>query len=146
MKLSEVHQNLLETTAKGIYAKGYIVPEGEEDYFHIMFVDIIKGKGKRATERAVFQKYFPSEWQRMKAVIESPVYTILATGHDEYAIVHDPAEAKKKAEALADKKAAEGKAAEEKKEAEGNATKDQAEVKSEQKQKPGPKPNAPQKS
>ena len=88
MKLSEVHQNLLDS----VYPKGYIVPEGEEGYFHIMFVDILKSKGGRSTDRAVFQKYFPAEWQRMRAVIENPTYTILATGHHEYAIVHDPAE------------------------------------------------------
>ena len=93
MKLSEVHQNLLDS----VYPKGYVVPEGEEGYFHIMFVDIVKGRGGRSTDRAVFQKYFPAEWARMRAVIENPTYTILATGHHEYAIVHDPTEVKPKA-------------------------------------------------
>ena len=108
MKLSEVHQNLLDS----VYPKGYVVPEGEEGYFHIMFVDILKGKGGRSTDRAVFQKYFPAEWQRMTAVIENPTYTILATGHHEYAIVHDPAEHEEALKAAAKKEAIAAKKAE----------------------------------
>jgi len=140
MKLSELHSDLLNS----VYPKGYVVPEGEEGYFHIMFVDIVKGKGKRSTEKAVFQKYFPAEWTKMRAVIENPVYTILATGHDEYAIVHDPAEYEEAQKATAKKEAAKL-AAEVKEEAKAILIK--AELDAAEKEevkpraKPGPKPS-----
>lgn len=89
MKLSEVHQELLDSK----YPKGYVVPEGEEGHVHVMFVDIVGGgKGKIGRRVAVYQKYFPTEWKKMLTVIENPVYGIKITGHEEYAIVHDPAE------------------------------------------------------
>ena len=115
MKLSEVHKELLDS----VYPDGYVAPEGEEGYFHVMFVDIVKNKGKRTSDKAVFQKFFPVEWQKIKAVIDNPVYGILVTGHDEYAIVHYPTK----------KKAEQGKA--------------EDEVKPEAKHRPGPKPKTP---
>ena len=126
MKLSEVHQELLTS----IYPDGYVVPEGEEGHVHVMFVDIVGGgKGKIGHRVANFQKYFPAEWQKIKAVIDNPVYGIVVTGHNEYSVVYDPAEYE-----AALKKAKEAKP--------GKAEK---EVKPEEKPKPGPKPKTPQK-
>jgi len=138
MKLSEVHSDLL----KSVYPKGYVVPEGEEGYFHIMFVDILKSKGGRSTDRAVFQKYFPAEWTKMRAVIENPVYGILTTGHNEYAIVHDPAEYEEAQRAIA-KQEADKLAAEVKAEAKAILVKAELTAQEEVKPraKPGPKPS-----
>ena len=92
MKLSEVHQDLLKSTANGKHAKGYVVPEGEEGHFHIMFVDIIGGKGIIGVRKAIFQKYFPKEWDQSLKAIEK--YGITITGHNEFAVLHDPTEVK----------------------------------------------------
>ncbi len=96
MKISQKHQEILD----GVHPDGYPTPEGlDGSCFHIMYVDIVKdGKWKRGVP--VFQKYRGSEWLKTKAVIEK--FGIEgATGHDEYTVVHDPAEAEKEAKAAA---------------------------------------------
>jgi len=55
-----------------------------------MFVDVLKTKGPRSVDRAVFQKYFPKEWAVMERNIKD--LGILVTGHHEYAVIHDPVE------------------------------------------------------
>ena len=103
-KLSVSHQEILDTR----YPDGYVVPEGEEGHFHIMFIDIVKD-GQRTRDVPVIQKYYPVEWDRMRKAIENPVIGILQTGHDEYCVLYDPIEAaalKAKKEAAEKKKAA----------------------------------------
>ena len=72
------------------YPKGYQISNGEERYYHVMFVDVLKTKGPRSVDRAVFQKYFPKEWAVMERNIKD--LGILVTGHHEYAVIHDPVE------------------------------------------------------
>ena len=84
MKLSEVHQELFDS----VYPDGYKVKAGEEGHFHIMYVDIISNKGARSIEKAIIQKYFPKEWEQSKKTIEN--YGVTVTGHNEYAVIHDP--------------------------------------------------------
>lgn len=104
MKISEVQKKLLDDH----YPNGYDVPEGELGYYHIMFVDIINNKGGWSHGKAVFQKYFPKEWKAMLKVIENPSYGMIVTGHNEFAVIHDPVEyaaERKAAEAEKAKKA-----------------------------------------
>jgi hypothetical protein len=85
MKLAnKKHQEILDE----YYPKGYVVPEGEEGYYHVMFVDILKdGNWKRGVP--VVQKYFPPEWAQMLKIIETHNMKAV-TGHSEFSIVHDP--------------------------------------------------------
>jgi len=89
MKLSKVHQELLDSFG------GYDVREDEKTLYHIMFIDILP-TGGRTEDRAIFQKYFPKEWVVMKRAIEK--LGIKITGHNEYAILHDPTLAEPKAD------------------------------------------------
>jgi len=88
MKISEVQKKLLNE----YYPDGYDVAEGELGHFHIMFVDIINNKGGRSYDKAVFQKYFPKEWQAIVNVVTNPDYGMMPTGHNEYVVLHDPGE------------------------------------------------------
>ena len=107
MKLSKVHQELLDE----YYPKGFEVSPGDNRYFHIMFVNILGGgKGKIGYRDAVFHKYFTKEWLVMKKTIEK--YGITVTGHDEYTVLYDPAEAKAEVEAEAKEAKAEADARE----------------------------------
>lgn len=105
MKLSEVHQELLDK----VYPEGYVVPAGESDHFHIMYVDILSDKGGRSVDVPCLQKYGIKEWEQTLRVIENPTFGINITGHNEYFVLHDPlAEAQAKAQAkkeLAESKA-----------------------------------------
>ena len=109
-----------------IYPDGYVVPKGESEHFHVMYVDIVDG-GKNKIGRRVpaLQKYFPKEWAQTLKVIENPVFGISITGHSEYFILHDPlAEAQAKAKAkkeLADAKAEKYAKAQEEKKAKAEA-------------------------
>lgn len=91
MSTSNLHQEM---------KKDYSVPEGEEGYFHILFVDKhINQAAKAITEKVFIQKYKPGEWYHVgpkpiekktgiRANIEE--YGIKVTGHDEYSVLHDP--------------------------------------------------------
>jgi hypothetical protein len=122
MKLSEVHQDLMDK----YYPEGYVVPAGESDHFHIMYVDIMRNKGGRSFDKPCLQKYMAKEWAQTLKVIENPVYGIKITGHNEYFVLHDPlAEAQAKAQAkkeLVEAKAAKYAEAQAKKKAEADAT------------------------
>jgi len=78
MNTSDSHQE---------FKKGYNVPEGEEKFFHILFIDILKD-GKRTRDVPVVQKYKGKEWK----IIERNIHDrgIAVTGHDEYSVLHDP--------------------------------------------------------
>lgn len=69
------------------FKKGYSVPEGEEKYYHILFVDkhVI---GKSIVEQTSVQKYAQNEWPRIKKTIEDMGIGI--TAHDEFSVLHDP--------------------------------------------------------
>ena len=152
MSLSKVHQELLDS----IHPDGYPVPDGkvgdpmsEASYYHIMYVDIIKNKGSRSFDVAVFQKYSEKEWKQTLRVFEKHAIKAV-TGHNEFAIVYDPIEAKvaaaakaeKKLKAEADEKAKAEKKAEAERVAKAKAEAEaKAEVKSEPK-KPGPRAKA----
>jgi hypothetical protein len=71
-----------------MYPKGYIVPEGERGHYHVMFVDIISKPGEWPRGRAMMQKFFPVEWDRIKRAIEGN--SVGVTGHNEFVIIHDP--------------------------------------------------------
>ena len=88
MKLSEVHKELLSN----MYPNGYVVPGGEEKHYHVMFVDILNQKGVRSQDRAMIQKFFPVEWDRIQRAIEKEGIGI--TGHNEFAVIHDPRQVK----------------------------------------------------
>jgi len=88
MKISEVQKKLLND----YYPDGYDVSEGELSHYHIMFVDIINNKGGRSYDKAVFQKYFPKEWQAILKVVSNPSYGMIPTGHNEFVVLHDPVE------------------------------------------------------
>ena len=122
------------------FKKGYNVPEGEEKYFHILFVDRhVNMKSKTVSEKFSVQKYKPGEWRVIQKHIETPGIGIKVTGHDEFSILHDPiayAEAEKarieaeEAAKLKEAEAAEKKAKAEKKKEEQKvaAAKKRAEV------------------
>jgi len=96
-KLSEKHQEIYDQR----YPDGYVVPEGEKGLFHIMFINIIKD-GKWTRGVPFIQKYSSGIWAKMKRAIEDPVIGIGQTGHDEYAVLWDPIEAKAEAKAKAE--------------------------------------------
>lgn len=147
MNLSKEHQELVDNLAVPFKVK-----EGEEGYFHILFVKILPD-GKKHVLVPHIQIFNGKDWVNIKQTIEKRGITI--TQYDEYSILHDPAEhekaiaeelkkavraeyekakkekeaaAKKEAKELADKKAAEDKV---KKEAEKKAKAEAAAAKKE---------------
>ena len=105
MKLSQRHQVAFDekfpngySTDKLTVKTGEVIDES--GYFHIMFIDIVKD-GKRTRDVPCMQKYSVKEWEATKNIIEGKNKmvqgSIQVTGHDEYAVIHDPTV--KKAEA-----------------------------------------------
>jgi hypothetical protein len=73
------------------FKKGYNVPEGEEKFFHILFLDrTVNMRSKTVAEKFSVQRYKPGEWRVIKKHIETPGIGIGVTGHDEFSILHDP--------------------------------------------------------
>ena len=73
------------------FKKGYNVPEGEEKFFHILFLDRqVNMRSKTVAEKFSVQKYKKHEWGVMKKNIETPGIGIKVTGHDEFSVLHDP--------------------------------------------------------
>ena len=97
MNLSERHQATFDEyfpdgydASKLEQSNGQIVDES--DYFHIMYIDIRKA-GERTRDVPCVQKYSVRDWNKTKPIFE--VNGIHVTGHSEYAVLHDPVEAKK---------------------------------------------------
>jgi len=69
------------------FKKGYNVPEGEEKFYHILFIDkhVVN---KSIVEKASVQKYAQNEWPKIKKNIDD--LGIAVTAHDEFSILHDP--------------------------------------------------------
>ena len=117
MNLSQKHQVTFdEYFPDGYDASKLEKPNGkivdESGYFHIMYIDIRKD-GARTRDFPCVQKYSVNDWEKTKRVFET--HSIKVTGHNEYAVIHDPIEAKR---LKAAKEAAEKKAEEAKKKAE----------------------------
>lgn len=102
MKLSQSHQTTFDekfpdgySTDKVTKRTGEVIDES--GYFHIMYIDIRKD-GARTRDIPCVQKYSVEDWEKTKRVIEKE--GIHVTGHDEYAVIHDPTarEAKAKPE------------------------------------------------
>ena len=108
MKLSQRHQ----ATFDEYYPNGYDAKEitksngvviDESDYYHIMYIDILPD-GTRTRDVPCVQKYSVQDWVKTKKIIDGDHKLIQSdirvTGHDEYAILHDPTarEAKAKPE------------------------------------------------
>ena len=121
MNLSQRHQLTFdEAYPDGYTPKKITMPDGkvidEGDFFHIMYIDIFKD-GERTRDVPCVQKYSVEDWARTKRVFET--HSIKVTGHSEYAVIHDPIEAKaERADAETKAKAAEDKSVEAKKKAE----------------------------
>ena len=99
MNLSQRHQATFdEYFPDGYDAKAIIKSNGdvinESDYFHIMYIDIRKA-GERTRDVPCVQKYSVKDWNKTKGIFEAN--GIHVTGHSEYAVLHDPVEAKKSA-------------------------------------------------
>ena len=69
------------------FKKGYNVPEGEKDFYHILFIDkhVV---AKSIVEKTIVQKYAQNEWPKIKKNIDD--FGIAITSHDEYSVLHDP--------------------------------------------------------
>lgn len=83
MSTSNLHQELKQE---------YQVPKGEEGWFHILFIKILK-EGKRTRDVPSIQKYKTArEWAGMKKNIDE--LGIAITGQDEYSVLYDPTKVK----------------------------------------------------
>jgi hypothetical protein len=81
MSTSNLHQELKQS---------YKVPEGEENFVHVLFIKILK-EGKRTRDVPSVRKYKTlREWNGMKKNIEE--LGIAVTAFDEFSILHDPTE------------------------------------------------------
>jgi hypothetical protein len=97
MKLSQKHQAVFDERYPDGYSLQKVTPRtgesvDESGYFHIMYIDIRKA-GKRTRDVPCVQKYSVQDWEKTKKIIEgkgSIQGGISVTGHDEYAILHDP--------------------------------------------------------
>jgi len=97
MKLSKKHQEIFDeyfpdgySTDKLTIKTGKVIDES--GYFHIMYIDI-KKDGNWTRGVPCVQKYSVDEWQSTKNIIEGNGNIkggIHVTGHDEYAVIHDP--------------------------------------------------------
>ena len=106
MKLQEKHQKIFDE----VYPDGYVIktitmPNGtvidESDYFHIMYVDVIKD-GEWARGVPVFQKYSVKDWQNTLAILNKHQIKAV-TGHSEYSVIHDPTAKAREAKAKPEK-------------------------------------------
>ena len=98
MNLSKKHQEIFDEAFPNGYSTDKLTVKtgkviDESGYFHIMFIDIVKD-GNWTRGVPCVQKYSVDEWIATKDIIEGTnerVHgNIHATGHDEYAIIHDP--------------------------------------------------------
>ena len=94
MKLSQEHQLVFDEKYPNGYdasalekANGKVVDES--DYFHIMYIKIMK-EGKRTRDVPCVQKYSVQDWVKTVKVLEKNGVSV--TGYDEFAIIHDPTE------------------------------------------------------
>ena len=103
MNLSQRHQATFDEyfpdgydASKLVKSNGEVVDES--DYFHIMYIDI-QPDGARTRDVPCVQKYSVQDWVKTRKIIEGENKMIQAdiqvTGHDEYAILHDPIKAEK---------------------------------------------------
>ena len=98
MKLSKKHQEIFDEFFPSGYSTNKLTKKtgriiDESGYFHIMYIDIVKD-GNWARGVPCVQKYSIDEWEATKDIIEGKNKrvqgNIHVTGHDEYAIIHDP--------------------------------------------------------
>ena len=92
MKLAQNHQVVFDKKFPNGYSLEKKNPRtgdviDESGYFHIMYIDIYP-EGKRTRDVPCVQKYSIKDWENTKKIIEKDGLKV--TGHDEYAILHDP--------------------------------------------------------
>jgi len=80
-----------DTYPDGYKPKKVTMPDGkvidEGDFYHIMYIDIVKD-GERTRDVPCVQMYSVKDWEGTKRVFED--HSVKVTGHNEYAIIHDP--------------------------------------------------------
>ena len=101
MKLTTEHQKVFDKKfPKGYNASALVRLNGkvvdESGVFHIMYIKIMKD-GKRVKDVPSMQKYTVQDWEKTIKVLEDSGVGV--TGYDEFAIIHDPLEAAREAEA-----------------------------------------------
>lgn len=84
MNLSENHQKIFDEA----YPDGYSVKDIEKDYFHIMYVRIVKD-GERTRDVPSVQMYSKEDWRKTKTIFDKHAIKAV-TGFSEYGVIHDP--------------------------------------------------------
>lgn len=141
MSLSQNHQKLMKE-----FYPDFKVKEGEESYFHILFVKILPD-GDRVKDNPMIQIFNGKDWAQVQTTIKKRGIKAV-TQYNEVGVIYDPTEYEK-AKAAELEKAEKEKAEKAKKEAEELVAKKAEEKAAEAKKpeevkpkaKPGPKPS-----